>query len=677
MSEILSVQNLSIDFLVPEGKFFAVREANFSVAEGEAVGLVGESGSGKSSIALAIMRYLAENAEVPNGFIYYKGEDLLKKDNKEMRRLRGKRIAMVYQDPESSLNPSLKVGKQILETIELHQGIGKGKAWEKAAQSLEMVNIADPTRTLKSYPHQLSGGQKQRVLIAMALSSDPDLLILDEPTTALDVTTEATILDLLFELKHRYKVAMLYITHDLGVVARICDRVNVIYAGEIVESGSVSEVLLSPMHPYTDCLIKCIPKPSLKQNNLNSINGGLPNLQNDIPLGCIFSPRCPYAFDECFSKKPGFYESNSRNLHACMRYEKKEQKNFTFLRKKEIKTVESTDCVKTEGDVTLSIENLKVYYGDKGSWILGRKSEDDLIKAVDDVTIQITEGSTLALIGESGCGKTTLGETIVKLQRPFSGRILWKDKNLFELKENESRFRKDIGLIFQNPDSSLNPRKKIRDIIGRSLKVFGLIQQAKEMEAKVDELLKMVNLPIEYKDRFPYELSGGEKQRVAIARAFSTQPSLIICDEPTSALDVSVQASIINLLMKLQRELKSSYLFITHDLSVARHIADKMIVMYVGKIVEQGPVEKVFSPPFHPYTKALLSAIPVPDPTYKSEVIRLVGPVPSARNPPAGCRFHTRCPRKIESICEQKEPPIRAEGLDHLIVCHHSIEKLQ
>jgi len=677
MGEILRVGNLSIDFLLPEGKFFAVREINFSLAEGEAVGLVGESGSGKSTIALAIMRYLAENAEVPNGRIYYRGKDLLKKDNKEMRRLRGKGIAMIYQDPESSLNPSLKVGKQILETIELHQGIGKDKAWKKAAELLEVVNIPDPISTLRRYPHQLSGGQQQRVLIAMALSSNPDLLILDEPTTALDVTTEATILDLLINLKNRYKLTMLYITHDLGVIAKICDRLNVIYAGEIVESGSVSEVLISPMHPYTECLLSCIPKPSLKQNTLYSIKGGLPNLLNNIPAGCIFSPRCPHAFDECFSKRQGFYESNSEHLFACMRYEKHDQKKITYIQKEEVEPEEKLASIKVDGDTILSLENLKVYYGDSGSWIFARKSEDELIKAVDDVSIEILEGSTLALIGESGCGKTTLGETIVKLHRPFSGKILWKGKNLFELQENESFFRKDIGLIFQNPDSSLNPRKKIRDIIGRSLKVFGIVHQKREMEDKVNELLEMVNLPLEYKYRFPYELSGGEKQRIAIARAFSTRPSLIICDEPTSALDVSVQASIINLLMKLQRELKTSYLFITHDLSVARHIADKMIVMYVGKIVELGPVEKVFSPPLHPYTKALLSAIPVADPNYKSKVIRLEGPVPSAKNPPTGCRFHTRCPRKIGSICEQKEPPIRVDGPDHMITCHHPIENLQ
>ena len=670
---VISVQNLCIDYATTKGTLRAVQGVNFTLQRGETLGLVGESGSGKSSIAFGIINYLPENARISNSKIDFLGEDIIKRSPGELRGLWSKNITMVYQDPMSSLNPSFTIGFQMAEIFRCYQNVNRNYIRQKIVKILERVNFPDPESSVRKFPHQLSGGQQQRVIIAMALCRNPDLLIMDEPTTGLDVTTEATILDLINKLKTDFNSAILFISHNLGVIAKVSDKIGVLYAGRMLETGMTKEVYGNPLHPYTIALLNCVPNiDSGKMKELSSISGGLPDLTRQYE-SCIFYPRCPYREERCAETVIPLMRIGKNREAACLRWKeivhlKEEKKAEVASRELTSKVFEPT--VRSERKYLININHLKKYYGFTNTFakLLGKTGH--YTRAIDDVSLSITDGEVLGIVGESGCGKSTLAWITNKLNRPTSGKICYKGKDLWQMSRNEERtFRQECQIVFQNPDSSLNPRKTIEQIIERPLILFKY-GTSRQRKLRTAELMEMVQLDAHFAKCFPHELSGGQKQRVGIARAFASNPRLIICDEVLSALDVSVQASILNLLIELQRKLKTTYIFISHDLSVVNYISDSICVLYLGKISEIGRAEEVFSPPFHPYTHALLSAVPRIEADHHEEAIRLEGPVPSAKNPPRGCPFHTRCPEKIGSICERKLPIGNSISETHTICCH-------
>ncbi len=613
---VLTVERLNVTYLTRDGAVPAVRDVSFTIGQGETFGLVGESGSGKSTIALAVMNYLGVNARV-GGAVRYDGQDVLTLSAEELRRLRGAKIAMVYQDPMSSLNPSISVGDQIGEVLRLHQGISRREASQRAMEMMRRTQIPDPEINARRYPHQLSGGMQQRVVISMALISNPDLLILDEPTTGLDVTTEATILDLIADLRHQFQTAILFITHDLGVIAQVSTRIGVMYAGELVETGEAEQIFDRPQHPYTRALLSAAPKLAGTSNEAR-IN---PISRRDRGTGGM-------------SKHP------------------------------------SVD------DVLVNAADVKVHFGEQSFVEMITRRPPAPVRAVDGISLTLRRGETVGLVGESGSGKTTFGKALVRLYDPTSGTLTVGGEDLRRVSGQRDReLRKRVQFIFQNPESSLNPRKRVEDIIGRPLRLYGLVPDDR-IPGRVAELLELVRLRPEHAARLPHELSGGEKQRVGIARAFAAEPDVVVADEPLSALDVSVQASILDLLIDLQDRFGTAYLFISHDLGTVQHLCNRVVVMYLGNIYEAGTVKDVFAPPYHPYTEALLSAIPIPDPRLSRERIRLEGPVPSPRRPPSGCKFHTRCPRKWGTICEQEPPPGQEVSASHIIYCHRPIDTL-
>ena len=674
---VLTIRGLHISYYARGAEVKAVRGVDLTVHAGETVALVGESGSGKSSVAFAAMRGLDAAGRVKRGRVSFHNIDLLALPPAPLRALQGSRIAMVYQDPQTSLNPTFRVGSQIAEVLRVHQDLGRGEAREKVYELFEKVNLADPARVYRRFPHELSGGQQQRILIAMAFACDPELLIMDEPTTGLDVTTEARILDLIADLKETYRTAILYITHNLGVVARFCHRVSVMYAGEIIEEGPVARVFTQPSHPYTRSLLTCVPRLDIskRDRSLAAIEGRLPSLV-DPPAGCIFEARCPERVPDCALAKPpaDALEHGGRDAGfvRCIRW--RELPPFEFERH----YGERAEAPPREAaDVVLNADDLRCYY------LLRRSLREMLtgvsrrvVHAVDDVSLELSRARTLAIVGESGCGKTTLGRTVVGLQEPTAGKLAFESKPLSgTARARPQDQRRKIQIIFQSPDATLNPQKSIGQTLRRPLELFG-ITSGDAVDARVAELLRAVSLPETYASRYPHELSGGEKQRVAIARAFAADPEVIVCDEPLSALDVSVQAAILNLLVELQQRSSNAYLFISHDLSVVRYLSDQVAVMYMGKLCEVGTPEQLFSPPYHPYTEALLSAISIPDPEVWQEKIRLEGPVPSPMDPGTGCRFASRCPRKVGAVCERDDPPIHEPVSGHRIACHIPLAEL-
>lgn len=674
--EVLSVRDLHVSYFVRGEEVQAVRGVDLKVRAGETLALVGESGSGKSSVAFAAMRGLDAAGRITKGGIQFNDLNLLALGPRELRSIQGSRIAMVYQDPQTSLNPAFRVGDQIGEVVREHTDLKGPHARMRVRELLAGVNLPDPAGVAQRYPHELSGGQQQRVLIAMAFACNPELLIMDEPTTGLDVTTEAHILDLVAELKERYGSAILYITHNLGVVARFCHRVAVMYAGEIVEEGPVSRVFSRPAHPYTRSLLTCVPRLDLSKHDrpLNAIEGQLPSL-TDLPEGCAFAPRCSHAVDACRSASPPISQigDDDEDRVRCLRW--RDLPAFRFERhvRDEIKGRE--DARSTE---LLEVQGLKCYYPVRRRMteiLAGRQQK--FVHAVDGIDIELGCGRTLAIVGESGCGKTTLGRTIVGLQVATDGNLMFEGNALAGLaRDRGPDLRRRVQIIFQNPDATLNPQKSVGDAIGRPLKLFNLVPEYQRRE-RVNALLHSVNLPESYASRYPHELSGGQKQRVAIARAFAAEPDLIVCDEPLSALDVSVQAAILNLLVELQKSSGTGYMFISHDLSVVRYLSDLVAVMYMGKLAELGTPEEVFVPPYHPYTEALLSAISHPDPKIEQAHVRLEGPVPSPIDPGSGCRFASRCPRKIGPICESDDPPLREFSSTHRLYCHIPRDELE
>lgn len=667
---ILNVDSLDVTFDVPGDTIHALRDVSLSLEQGETLGIAGESGSGKSTLALAIVRYLDNNGQVANGSIKFDGQDLLNASKKELQSIRGKRIAHVAQNPATSLNPSMTILEQIKETIKLHQDVdGDTHATQRAYEVLKRVNIPDPAETALRYPHELSGGQQQRALLAIGLSCNPELLILDEPTTGLDVTTQAKFLDLVEELKTEFDAGILLITHNLGVIAEIADRVNILYGGEMMEKGPVDDVFTNPANPYTQALLATTPEMGVDKD-LRPIPGQIPDL-DDIPDGCIFADRCEFATDECQTGGVEMEPVDPATGHQsrCWRWETAVNDPI------EAESAPLSDTV--PGDTILRANGLTKHY-DEPTFIQKYLGNHNPVQAVSDVSLDLRESATLGLVGESGCGKSTLGRTLLALHDLTDGTIEYRGESLEELDDPAYReFRSECQIIFQDPEASLNPSKTVKQILQRPLTLFTDLD-ASEHEERIAELVTQVNLGSEVIRKKPHELSGGQQQRVSIARAFAANPSLIVLDEPVSSLDVSVQASILNLLDELRAEYDTSYLFISHDLSVIESVCDEVAVMYLGEIIESGSVEDIFAPPHHPYTRALLSSIPSLSPEEESVRLRLEGDVPSAKDPPSGCSFHTRCPQKIGDVCKQRDPslePVNEDG-SHCLSCHLDEEEL-
>jgi peptide/nickel transport system ATP-binding protein len=659
----LQVKGLSVSYLRRRGRALRVlSDVSFDILPGEAYGLVGESGCGKTTVAMAVMRYLAPNARVDAGSIMFRGSDLLAADNATLRELRGNRMAMVYQDPGSSLNPSLTVGRQIVEVYRFHRGMAKGEASEAAASMLDTVQIPDPARILRRYPHELSGGQQQRIMFAMALATNPDLLVLDEPTTGLDTTVEAEVLDLVSQLRTRFNTAILFISHNLGIVARMCERVGVLYAGRLIEEGPSRGLFADPRHPYTMGLLRCVPRAGMRKDlhRLDPIAGSLPPLGLDLP-GCVYAARCPIARPRCREEAPSSLPSGPRRTSRCFYHE--EVQNIPAG----TETTEASSGQIREARL-LEIDHVRKTYGGRGYQLT----------AVADVSIELKAGEVLGLVGESGSGKSSLAKCIVGLVEISAGRIRFDGAELARPADwRDPALRRKLQMVFQNPDTALNPSHSVRRILRRAARLLSHGASPREIDRRIASLAASVRLRPQHLDLRPSALSGGLKQRVAIARAFAGAPALVLCDEPTSALDVSVQAAILNLLADLQAKQHVAYLFISHDLGVVRYLADRIAVMYLGQVVDIGESEAVFNPPHHPYTEALLSAMPSVEAEERPTRIRLTGSVPNPANPPSGCRFHTRCPRLLGEICRVQEPPWQQDGSGHLYRCHISPQELR
>ncbi|TJV24201.1 MAG: ABC transporter ATP-binding protein [Mesorhizobium sp.] len=648
----LELTDLSVAYRVAGRNRAVLRNLSLTIGQGEAYGLVGESGCGKSTVALTVVRYLPRNGSITGGAISLDGQNVMKLDAEALRRARAESVSMVYQDPGKALNPSIRVGRQLTEIFELG-GVSGRAATDRAIAMLNRVRISDPVSVMQRYPHQLSGGMQQRVAIAMALANDPSMLILDEPTTGLDATVEAEVLDLIAQLRQELSASILFISHNLAVVSNMCDRVGVLYAGMLVEEGPTEVAFNDPRHPYTVALLRCLPRGGQRkdQGRLDTIPGFLPGIGADIK-GCAFADRCALADDRCRSELPPLYDLGGR-LSRCFHHDKAQA----------LPRATPSDVApapKPAAAPVLRVAGLNKTYSSHGH----------ALRAVKDVSVDLRPGETLGLVGESGSGKTTFARLLLGLVPPDDGgTIELEGKALAPRLENRSDDQiKAMQIVFQNPDSALNRSHSIRHLIGRALKrLAGL--SGKALEARLNDLVRSVRLTDRHLAVKPRQLSGGLKQRVAIARAFAGNPRIVVCDEPTSALDVSVQAAILNLLADLQSKEDVSYIFISHDLAVVRYLSDKIAVLYLGRIMELGPSEDVFSGPHHPYTEALLSAVPKLDQTETAR-IRLDGEIPSATSPPSGCVFHTRCPRKIGPICEQQEPPLGEAQPGHSIRCH-------
>jgi len=667
---ILEIDKLSISFFTRAGEIPAVMDFSTTVMPGEAMGLVGESGCGKSTVALGVMQDLGVNGSIVGGTIKFKGRDLASLTPNELRSVRGNEIAMIYQEPMASLNPAMKVGKQLMEVPMIHEGVSKQQAWKMARQVIEDVKLPDPDRIMAAFPHQLSGGQQQRIVIAMALMSKPSLLILDEPTTALDVTVEAGIVQLVKELGVKYGTSMLFISHNLGLILETCDRICVMYSGEAVETGSIEDVFDKMRHPYTQALFRSIPLPGADKNSrpLVAIPGNFP-LPHERPPGCNFGPRCDYfSAGTCDAGeiKMASVEDDSRHDSRCLRFGEIDWNAKLAA----VETTEKTPI----GDVVLEVDDLKKYYEVAANAIFGG-GETRVVKANETLSFVAHEAETLAIVGESGCGKSTLAKVLMGLETATSGSVKLNGKEIggTGINDRTTRDVASIQMVFQNPFDTLNPSHLVGKQIIRVLEIFGVGNSEADRKQKMLELLDLVKLPRQFANRMPRQLSGGQKQRVGIARAFAGTPQIVVADEPVSALDVSVQAAVTDLLMEIQREAKTTLLFISHDLSIVRYLSDRVMVMYLGHVVEMGSTQQVFAPPYHPYTEALLSAVPIADTSVTKKSIVLDGDIPSAVNPPPGCPFQTRCIHKGDvpgNLCDTELPPMRTLAQGHQFKCH-------
>ena len=671
---VINAKDIHIDYRIGKQWLNVIHNVDLKILPLQIHGLVGESGSGKSTLAMGMMRFIAENARISSGQLLFEGEDIVNYSQAELRQLWGKSIGLMPQNPLASLNPTMTIGKQMIEAMVIHLGMSEQVALQQAESLLLKVKLADTDRILNRYPHQLSGGMQQRVMIAMALSTRPRFLVLDEPTTALDVTTQAVILDLFRELIVNEDAAALYVSHDLGTVAQLCDSVTVLYAGEVMESAPVNDLYAQPLHPYTSGLLASLPSYAKgDESRLSTISGVAPSL-SERSHACVFADRCPVAVDKCRSEKPPLETISDGRLIRCWRWQEIANGDITPRNK----PTGLNESAAPRESYVLNAQQVSKRFGEQSLFDRLTNKTPDYVQAVDDVSLKIRERSTLGLVGESGSGKTTLARAIVALHAADNGDIELCDIPLSkQLNQRTKQAMQNLQMVFQNPHDALNPYMTVGETIGRTIQVLSDdYTNKKERDQRVNDLLQSVGLTEQYASRYPDQLSGGEKQRVAIARAFATNPALVVADEPTSSLDVSVQAVILNLLKDLRAKEGASYLLISHDLEVISYLADWIVVMYLGEIMEEGDTQDVYEIPSHPYTEALLSAIPLPDPTMHQGQIRLDGDIPSPRNKPTGCPFHTRCPRYIGDICKTDDPPIRDAGDGHTIRCHIPIDDL-
>jgi peptide/nickel transport system ATP-binding protein len=674
MPPILEIKDLSTHIQLTKSVVQAVGNVDLRIEPGESVGLVGESGCGKSMTGLSVMGLLPPGGKIIGGSIKLDGRELVGLSDVELRKIRGNDIAMIFQDPLTSLDPTKTVGYQVAEPVRLHRGASKREALERAAEVLALVGLPRPKERLGDYPHQLSGGLRQRVMIATALACEPKLLIADEPTTALDVTIQAQILALLDDLRQRLGMAILLITHDMGVIAGHADSVEVMYAGRMVETTDTTTLFAHMHHPYTQALLGSIPRLSQDAAQpLLSIPGLPPDLSNP-PAGCRFAPRCSRASDRCRTAEPPLTGAELDHLFACWHpvdgpADEPGRAQATIQHY----GPEPTQVADQDRSSLLEIDHLVKEFGVTSGAILQRRVGS--VKAVSDVSFSVAAGETFGLVGESGCGKTTIGRVIVALERPNSGSVKLRGRNVSALSAGElRRYRRDLQLVFQDPYSSLDPRMRVGAIIREPLAIQGIGTHA-EQQRRVFELLDEVGLPRQAVERYPHEFSGGQRQRIGLARALTLNPRVIVADEPVSALDVSIRAQVLNLMKRLQADHGLTYIVISHDLAVVKYMADRIGVMYLGKLVELGSGADIYQRAAHPYTAALIATIPVPDPVVarKNKEVGISGELPSPINPPSGCRFRTRCPFAQE-LCEQEEPQLRSFGPDHVAACHFPLQ---
>jgi len=669
---LLEIENLCLSYFTRAGEIPAVKDFSLTLRAGESVGLVGESGCGKSTVAMGIMRYMGNNGGIVGGTIKFRGRDMATMDENEIRRLRGSQISMIYQEPMAALNPSLTIGRQLMEVPLVHDEVTQAEAFERSVQMLSDVRLPDAERVMAAYPHQISGGQQQRVVIAMALLSNPSLLLLDEPTTALDVTVEAGIVQLIAELSRKYDTALLYISHNLGLMLEVCERICVMYSGEVVEEGTIDSIFTWPKHPYTHGLFGCIPLPHCDKNArpLVAIPGQLP-LPHERPPGCNFGPRCGFfsagrCDAEAVAIEPVTTDDDPRHRVRCLRWNEIDP---------EAAVVEGESKPPVEvGERVLEVDEMQKYYEVHDHSMAAMISGQSVryVKANESLSFSARRGETVAIVGESGCGKSTFAKVLMGLESATDGAVRLDGENIADLpvQQRSAEQLSNLQMVFQNPNDTLNPSHTIGAQIARVIRKFGVETDRGKARERVLALLDTVKLPRDFAKRRPRQLSGGQKQRIGIARAFAGAPAMVIADEPVSALDVSVAAAVTELLTDIQRENKTTLLFISHDLSVVRYLADRVVVMYLGQIMERGTTDEVFAPPYHPYTEALLSAVPIADPEIEKRHIVLEGNLPSVMNPPKGCPFASRCHCKLGDICDQERPPVQFSNDRHAIACH-------
>ena len=668
---LVEIDDLTIGYFTQRGKLVHVLQGvNLQIKPGETLGIVGESGCGKSTLGQAMMGYLRSGSQVLGGSVHFAEQDMFSLTGRQLESIRGRQIALIPQNAGDALTPTMRVGKQIIEAIELNANLSGEAAKERMIELFGQVRLPHPEVMAGRYPHELSGGQQQRVVVAMALAAEPEMLVLDEPTTGLDVTTQAHILNLLRDIVTEMGTAMMYISHDLGVIARVSDRVALMYAGEIIEDTVVVEMFKSPAHPYARGLLESIPRLTLA--GIPNSMPGQPPIPGTLP-GCSFAPRCPFVSDICTSEPPEFSTiPGTPHLVRCYNWKDVLETDFS----QELQGVFHTIKHVPQDEPAIELSEVEIsYYRPRFTDRFNSDSEPPA--TVSDITLSVQRGETLALVGESGSGKTTIVRTIAGLLPAKDGVISFEGFDLtVEVDHRPMELCKDIQLIFQNPDASLNPRHTVAEIIDQPLKLYFPKMTRDERRACQVELLERVRLDGRYRLRYPGQISGGEKQRVAIARAFAADPEVVLCDEVTSALDVSVQAAVLDLLADLQRERNTTYIFIAHDLAVVKAIADRVAVLYQGRLCEVGTVDEIYSPPFHPYTETLLGAILVPDPDYEPEL--LASDTPELAPPAKGCSFQRRCPYCLGDVCDQETPPWQspAAAKGHQIRCHIPVDEL-
>jgi oligopeptide/dipeptide ABC transporter ATP-binding protein len=680
VAEVLEVRDLSIDFRTPRGRVHALRSVSLTAPENTIVGVVGESGSGKSTIVWAITRLLAANGMVTGGEVLFNGQNVLGFQEAELQSFRGEQVSIVFQDPMTSQIPVMSYERQMRDIQYRRRDRSAADKRQLAIDVMRRVGIPDPETRIDQFPHQFSGGMRQRAGIAMALLMDPALLIADEATTALDVTMEAQIIHLLRELKREFQATVMVVSHNLGLIAELCDEVVVMYAGEVVERGNVRDIFYNPTHPYTQALMECDPARALERTHyLPTIPGDVPDLHRP-PQGCVFAPRCPKAFDACSAEQPADHEVRPGQVVRCHLHDPRHAEiGMGGPSAASTRQAEPSD----EGDepeepradgALLEVEDLRVRFRIMGALRAKlNRVEDPFVDAVLGASLHLHPGETLGLVGESGSGKTTLGRTILGLIKAHSGSVRFDGRELTTLPESAFKpLRRDMAMMFQDPAGSLSPRQTVRSLITEPFEIHGFKELNQQEEA--ERLCDMVSFPRNFLSRYPHELSGGQARRVGVARALSLQPRLIIADEPTAGLDVSVQGEILNLMSDLQRQHDLSYLIITHNLPVVRHISHRLAIMYLGRIVEQGECDAVFDGPAHPYTEALVKGVPRPDPDKRRELVSIEGEVPSLTSRPPGCEFHTRC-KYAQERCRGEEPEYRTLGDGRQVRCHFPLNQ--